>query len=182
MLDEESQLPESPSLKPAPTQYQGSLYEQSLQRSLSTSSTQRPTFVIPPLQLGRNMLTPPPQSPQSPRASMEPLPPAKQTPLQRHLAHLARHGINGLSSAPKDNNAGHDSWDGDSPRESLVHVTSNGLTNGVTSDPQSGFSAPSLASTSNLTSIGGSIRARVSRFGSLRFGSRSASNAAATQS
>src|ERR1700761_4298621 len=93
--------PISPSLGPShASMYQTSAYEQSVKQSLtSTVSTTRPRvpFFIPPLQLSQ----PAPMSPRSPISPADALPP-KQTPLQRHLAHLARHGINGVSSAPGD--------------------------------------------------------------------------------
>ncbi|KAJ8488189.1 hypothetical protein ONZ45_g14041 [Pleurotus djamor] len=106
----------------AHSQYQSSLYEHSIsRRSLSTSSTSRAPFVIPPLQLGRSVLTPPPSSPNSPTSPVENGAHSKQTPLQRHLAHLARHGINGVSSAPGEN-GGSDSLSLESPRNSSVNL------------------------------------------------------------
>ncbi|KAL1687532.1 hypothetical protein GGG16DRAFT_127866 [Schizophyllum commune] len=66
-----------------------SSYEQSLRPSTSTVSTMR-AFVIPPLNLGRPLTSPAPMSPSS--SSFSPADPApQQTPLQKHLAHLARH-------------------------------------------------------------------------------------------
>jgi dedicator of cytokinesis protein 3 len=165
------QLTTSPSLKPAASQYQGSMYEHSLQRTMSTTSTTRPPL-IPPLQLGEVMVPPPLPSPQSLRTT-ESGPPAKQTPLQRHMAHLARHGMNGLSSAPGEHSGGSESISAGSPRESLVNVVNS---NGV-SVANAGFSGASLASTSNLGSLSGSIKGRLSRFGSLNFGRRGPSNA-----
>lgn len=154
-------------MKTVPSQYQGSLYEQSLQRTQSTASTmtQRPTFVIPPIQVGQPLLTPP-HSPKtasgsSATAAVDTVPP-KQTPLQRHLAHLARHGIHGVSSAPGE--ALHDSNSSDSPRGSLVHV---GSVNGTV--PNAGYVYNTGAS---VNSVSGSIKGRLSRFGSLNFGRR----------
>ncbi|KAI8969583.1 cytoplasmic protein [Trametes punicea] len=86
----------------------------------------------------------------------------KQTPLQRHLAHLARHGFNGVSSGPGDN-AGSDSFSEESPRNSLVTVG-----NGV---PAQALSGAASMTASTLGSIG-SIKGRFSKFGSLSFGRR----------
>jgi dedicator of cytokinesis protein 3 len=143
-----------------PSQYQPSAFEPSLKRSLSTASTSRPPQV-PLLQLGRPVLTPPPPSPQSPRDPD--IPGSSKTPLQRHLAHLARHGINGVTSGPKDN-GGSDSLSAESPQESFVNVG-----NGV-----HGVSASQVSGTSVVNSIRsmGSIKGRFSRFGSLNFGRR----------
>lgn len=146
---------------PAPSQYQSSMYEPSLKRSMSSVSTSRQAYVIPQLQLGRSVMTPPPLSPQSPRGSTYTMPETpgrpKQTPLQRHLAHLARHGINGVSSSPRET-GGSDTVSGDSPRESFVNVG-----NGVPATT-SGASV----TTSTLGSVG-SVKGRLSRFGSLNF-------------
>ncbi|KAI0940660.1 hypothetical protein AcW1_003797 [Taiwanofungus camphoratus] len=90
------------------------------------------------------------------------LPTAKQTPLQRHLAHLARHGFNGVSSGPGDI-GGRDSVSEESPRDSLINVG-----NGATLATLSGAAS---MTTSTMGSIG-SIRGRFSRFGSLSFGRR----------
>ncbi|KAF8070275.1 C2 domain in Dock180 and Zizimin proteins-domain-containing protein [Lyophyllum atratum] len=124
--------------------YQHSLYEQSLQRTMSTSSTTRGNFVLPPLQLGQSSMTPPSSSsytPQSPTSTKNLPPHLKQTPLQRHLAHLARHGINGVSSAPGENGG------------------SDSLMSGTSVAP------------SHVGSLGsfGSLKGRFSRFGSLSF-------------
>lgn len=84
-----------------------------------------------------------------------------QTPLQRHLAHLARHGINGVSSGPGDS----DSMSVESPENSFVNV---GNASSVSQEP-----APSGAS-SHMGSLGSlhSLKGRFSRFGSLNFGRR----------
>jgi dedicator of cytokinesis protein 3 len=100
----------------------------------------------------------PPPSPHG-RTAPETAASAKQTPLQRHLAHLARHGITGVASGPKEN-GGSDSVSIDSPRESFVNV-GNGI-----------ITAPSGASVvSNLGSIG-SLKGRFSRLGSISFSRR----------
>lgn len=147
-----------------------SSYEQSsLTRSQSTTSTTRPPYVMPPLQVGHQPMSPPPLSPMITRGAIlasDPPSGSKQTPLQRHLAHLARHGINGVSSAP---GGGGDNGDtaslsiAESPHDSFVNVA-NGL-------PAAGFSNASVAN-SNLGSSVGSLKGRFSRFGSLNFGKR----------
>jgi len=169
-MDEVSDsITKSPSLHPrdatAPSQ---SLYEQSLTRSMSTSSTVRAPFVIP-LQLGRPVMTLPPLSPQSP-PNVDAVP-INQTPLQRHLAHLARHGINGVSSAPGDT-GGSDSLSAESPHNSFVNV-GNGV-HGISVAQKSGASV----NTSNVGSIRslGSLKGRLSRFGTLNFVKRGPSN------
>lgn len=86
----------------------------------------------------------------------------KQTPLQRHLAHLARHGFNGVSSGPGDNGAS-DSFSEESPRNSVVTV-SNGA-------PAHILSGAASMTASTLGSMG-SIKGRFSKFGSLSFGRR----------
>lgn len=148
--------------------YPSSLYEQSTKRSVSSSSTAR--FGVPPIQVGRSVMTPPLESPISPvsggNGSNNLSPTAsKQTPLQRHLAHLARHGINGLSSAPGDL-GGSDSLSAESPHNSFVNVG-----NGIHGTPAAQMSGASVA-TSYMGSMGsfGSLKGRFSRFGSLSFG------------
>lgn len=161
----------SPSLRshnlPTTSQYQSSMYEQSLKRSMSSSSTARGPFVIPPLQLGRSMMSPQPTTSQSPVSPTNGPAGIKQTPLQRHLAHLARHGINGVSSAPGDA-GGSDSLSAESPHNSFVNVG-----NGVHGSHAAQMSGASVA-TSTMGSIGsfGSLKGRFSRFGSLNFSRR----------
>ncbi|KAJ7622830.1 C2 domain in Dock180 and Zizimin proteins-domain-containing protein [Mycena polygramma] len=153
----------------ATSQYPPSQYEQSVKRSLtSNASTTRPRvpFFIPPLQLGRPVMSPP-MSPLSPTSPVDAQPPVKQTPLQRHLAHLARHGINGVSSAPGDT-GGSDSLSAESPHNSFVNVG-----NGVHAVPGAKMSGASVATSKSFTSFG-SLKGRFSRFGSLNFGRRGA--------
>ena len=164
------QLEPSPSLARTASQYQASVSGTSINRSGSIASTTRPPFIIPPIHVGRSVvMTPPPNSPKSSRSlvTVETGATAKQTPLQRHLAYLARHGINGVSSAPGDLNGGSESVSEESPRESLVNINSNGLNTA----PVPGY-APASGSASNLVSLSGSIKGRLSRFGSLNFGRR----------
>ncbi|KAJ7287715.1 C2 domain in Dock180 and Zizimin proteins-domain-containing protein [Mycena rebaudengoi] len=150
------------------SQYPTSAYEQSMKRSMSTVSTTRARpFFIPPLQLGRPVMSPPPMSPRSPTSPVDAGPPAKQTPLQRHLAHLARHGINGVSSAPGDI-GGSDSLSAESPHNSFVNVG-----NGVHAVPGAKVSGASVATSKSFGSFG-SLKGRFSRFGSLNFGRRGA--------
>lgn len=163
--------PISPSLGPrATSQYPPSAYEQSVKQSMTSSaSTTRPRvpFFIPPLQLGRPVMSPPPMSPRSPMSPPDAGIPVKQTPLQRHLAHLARHGINGVSSAPGDT-GGSDSLSAESPHNSFVNVG-----NGVHAVPGAKMSGASVATSKSFTSFG-SLKGRFSRFGSLNFGRRGA--------
>ncbi|KAJ7262301.1 C2 domain in Dock180 and Zizimin proteins-domain-containing protein [Mycena haematopus] len=163
--------PISPSLGPrATSQYPPSAYEQSVKQSTTSSaSTTRPRvpFFIPPLQLGRPVMSPPPMSPRSPMSPPDAAPPVRQTPLQRHLAHLARHGINGVSSAPGDT-GGSDSLSAESPHNSFVNVG-----NGVHAVHGAKMSGASVATSKSFTSFG-SLKGRFSRFGSLNFGRRGA--------
>ncbi|KAJ3793565.1 hypothetical protein GGU11DRAFT_850156, partial [Lentinula aff. detonsa] len=160
-------LTKSPSLTTvnAQSQYQTSVYNGSVGRSLSLSSARR--LALPPLQLGRT-LSPPPLSPTSPVQSEAPMESSKQTPLQRHLAHLTRHGINGVSSGPPDAQNGSDSFSVESPHESFVNVA-----NGI--HPLHAQTSGASVTTSNFGgSLGslGSLKGRFSRFGSLNFGRR----------
>lgn len=149
---------------PGSSQYPTPLYDQPIKRSMSSASTTRQLHVIPPLQVGRQplSLTPPSLSPLTTRGATEIPAGSKQTPLQRHLAHLARHGINGVSSAPGDS-GDTASISAGSPNESFVNVV-NGL-------PAAAVSNASVAN-SNLGSSVGSLKGRFSRFGSLNFGKR----------
>lgn len=162
-----STISRSNNMTSSSTLYPSSSYEQSVKRSVSSSSTSTTRFVIPPLNVGRSFtnLTPPLESPVSPGGSGNNHPSAKQTPLQRHLAHLARHGINGVSSAPGDM-GGTDSLSTESPHNSFVNV-GNGI-HGNSGAQQSGASVV----TSYIGSMGsfGSLKGRFSRFGSLSFG------------
>lgn len=164
----------SPSLREASIlPSQSSVYESSIHRSMSSSSTAKAPFVIPPLQLGRPVLTPPPPSPMS-VSSPEGSSSKQQTPLQRHLAHLARHGINGVSSAPGEM-GGSDSLSTESPHNSFVNVGSSipqGI--GQSTSHQSGASVVT-SNFGSLGSIGGSIKGRFSRLGSLSFGRKGGS-------
>jgi dedicator of cytokinesis protein 3 len=164
------QLESLPSIARSASQYQASISGTSINRSASTASTTRPPVNIPPIQVSRSVvLTPPPHSPKSSRSlvTVDTGATAKQTPLQRHLAYLARHGINGVSSAPGEVNGGSESVSAESPRDSLVNINSNGMTS---APPTAYPTTPAPAS--NLVSLSGSIKGRLSRFGSLNFGRR----------
>ncbi|EPQ57371.1 hypothetical protein GLOTRDRAFT_137711 [Gloeophyllum trabeum ATCC 11539] len=161
----------------SPSQFPRSLYDQtSLKRSMSTTSTSRPAFVIPPLQLG-NSIT----DPSSPASHARPASTggnhgapeglgggaAKQTPLQRHMAQLTRHGITGVASGPEN---GSDSLSAGSPHESYVNVLGTAPTHGGLGFVGSGASF--TTSGTHLGSVGGSLRGRFSKLGSLNFGRR----------
>ncbi|KAF8629938.1 hypothetical protein AX15_003177 [Amanita polypyramis BW_CC] len=147
----------SPSLRPHLNQ--PSEYEHSVQRSASSSSTGRPTFAIPPLHLGHSAIATPTMGPPSPASADIVMPPTKQTILQRHLAHLARHGINGVSSGPE--NAGSDSFSAESPRNSFVNVSNIS----TTQIPGTSGAASTIGSIGSFSSL----KVRLSRFGSLNF-------------
>jgi dedicator of cytokinesis protein 3 len=84
--------------------------------------------------------------------------PPSQTPLQKHLAHIARHGINGVSSGSGEA-VGSDTMSvSESPSGSIVNVAG-------WSNPAAGSSGSSI-----VGSISGSIKGRFSRLGSLSFG------------
>ena len=145
--------PLSPSVK-SPGGSKPSLYERSMNQSLTSVLTSRPT------QNGFSGPTPPPL-PQPPgllsagistaESQYDAQPsPAQLTPLQRHLAHLVRHGFNGVASRP-DN----DSHLSQSPPSSTANLPGEPL---------------GSASTASATGSG-SIKARLSnKFGSLNFG------------
>lgn len=122
-------------------------------------------FYIPPLQLGRPVVTPPPISPRTLHNNVNhdpPIPSNKQTPLQRNLAHLARHGFHGVSSGPAEA-SNSDSISAGSPHGSFVNVGST--------IPAASTSGASVT-TSNFGNSIGSIKGRFSRLGSLNFGRR----------
>lgn len=141
----------------SPVASKPSLYERSANQSLASVSTSRPTQTGP-LQLSRPTMTPRPLSPPSGllspgigmAESLDEGQSPSQTPLRRHLAHLVRHGFNGVSSRP-DN----DSHLSQSPPSSNANLP------GI---------APGSASIASVTGSG-SIKTRFSnKFGSLSFG------------
>jgi dedicator of cytokinesis protein 3 len=88
----------------------------------------------------------------------------KPTLLQRHLQHLAAHGISGVSSGPMDDRGDSDSIS-TSPQESYINNGGSGHGNGVTN----GISGAGVSGASLNTSNIGSIKGRLSRFGTLNF-------------
>ena len=114
----------------------------------------------PPLELGHSISGPPSLSPQDGNSPIDGNP-TKQTPLQRGLAHLARHGFNGVASGPRDT-SGSDIEEA-SPHDSYL--------NGAGA-PVANISGAASITTSTMGSMGGSLRGRFSRFGSLNFGRR----------
>lgn len=154
----------SPSIDAPESPYQSSLYEQSLQRTMSTTSTARGNHALPPLQLGHPTAISVPYPLQSPTNTKNIPPAQKQTPLQRHLAYLARHGFSGVSSAPGEN-GGADSLSVESPRNSIVNV-------GNVIHSSSGAQVSGASVVTTHTSSLGSFKGRLSRLGSLSFGRR----------
>ncbi|KAI9511148.1 C2 domain in Dock180 and Zizimin proteins-domain-containing protein [Russula earlei] len=124
----------------------------------SNSSINRTPFAIsPPHMLGPNIS--PPRSPATPFTVSTTQP----TRLQKHIAHLARHGMNGIASGPGEvvdggNINRSDSLSVGSAQGSFVNVTG--------AVPSATNSGASLASKS------ASLKGRFSRLGSLSFGRR----------
>lgn len=146
----------------ASSPYQQSTNEPQSGGSVKDSgSGTRGQFTGAPLDLARTPLDPPPLTGHTNGPiTGEHAASAKQTPLQRHLAHLARHGFNGVASGPRDHTS-RDSISEGSPHDSYVNGT------GMPINVQSSASVTG----STLGSIG-SLRGRISRFGSLNFGRR----------
>ena len=150
--------------------YQSSLNEQGgYERSVpDSSSSNRHNYAISPLDVGRPTVETTSLSPISARENgltsangVTSPGQQQQSLLQRHMAHLARHGFNGVASGPRER-AASDTFSEFSPYESFA----NG--HGI---PLNMTSAASI-SASTMGSIGGSIRGRISKFGSLNFGRR----------
>jgi dedicator of cytokinesis protein 3 len=129
--------------------------------SSSSASTTRAPFSIPPLQLPGPQLTPP-QSPLTTFVSTA----SQPSRLQKHIAHLARHGMNAVASGPGEGvvDTGiprSDSLSVSSPQGSIVNVT------GAAEPPQSN------SGSSIMGSISGSFKkGRFSRLGTLSFSRR----------
>ncbi|KAI0082009.1 cytoplasmic protein [Panus rudis PR-1116 ss-1] len=140
--------------------YSTSPREKQYDRSITDPSS--PTMA--PLDLGRPMLEPASLAAQPPRENGQVngngTPANQPSLLQRHMAHLARHGFTGVASGPRDH-AGSDSLSEGSPHESFANGT--GM-------PFNMHSAPSIT-TSTMGSIG-SLRGRFSKLGSFNFGRR----------
>lgn len=124
----------------------------SLQTSLSSSGQ---SASVPALSLS-TAIPPQPVSPFAPSSGVEAPSPAKLTPLQLHAAHVARHGINGVSSGWRQDTMGSEA-DTLSHRNSLITVGN-----------AASLTSPSGASI--VMSTVGSIKGRFTRFGSLRSG------------
>ena len=126
----------------------------------SISSTTRAPFAISPLHLPGSNITPP----QSPATSFALSTTIQPTRLQKHIAHLARHGMNAVASSPGEGIDGgmhrSDSLSVGSPQGSFVNVT--------------GSAGPSVTNSgaSLVGSKSGSLKGRFSRLGSLSFGRR----------
>ncbi|KAH9176763.1 C2 domain in Dock180 and Zizimin proteins-domain-containing protein [Lactarius sanguifluus] len=126
--------------------------------SSSSASTTRAPFSIPPLQLPGSHITPP-QSPLASFASSA----AQPTRLQKHIAHLARHGMNAVASGPGEGVVdsavpGSGTLSVISPQGSFVNVTGP-------AEPSSANSGASI-----MGSISGSFKkGRFSRLGTLSF-------------
>lgn len=122
----------------------------------SNSSVNRAPFAIPPPHLPGPNITPP----QSPATSITGTS-IQPTRLQKHIAHLARHGMNAVSSGPGEGVDGgihrSDSLSVGSPQGSFVNVTG-------TAGPSATNSGASLAGSKS-----GSLKGRFSRLGSLSF-------------
>ena len=150
---------------------------QSLSSPQSLLATDSSRFV-PPIQVGGPIRTPSLLSPQSPtsasNSTLFPTNTKQQTPLQRHLAHLARHGITGVASAPGDM-VGSDSISLESPRNSFINVGNNA--GNVISSASIAQVPGASAAPSYMGSVGSfSLKTRLSRLGSHAFGKRSGSN------
>ncbi|CAL1708002.1 unnamed protein product [Somion occarium] len=151
-------------LQSYPSSLQDQVYERSMQDS---SSVNRPNLAMAPLDVTRTIMDPAPLSPESVRDNVQQRangvlsPQTQQSLLQRHMAHLTRHGFNGVASGPRER-AGSDTFSEGSPHDSFA----NG--HGMPFHVNSGASI----TTSTMGSIGGSIRGRFSKFGSLNFGRR----------
>ena len=127
----------------------------------------RPMNAVVPVQAGPAITQMSPVQPRLQKNDAQSTPDftsTKQTPLQRHLAHLARHGFNGVSSGPADA-ANSDTISEGSPRDSFA--------NGSTMAPLTTLSGAGSTTTSTMGSIG-SIKGRFSKFGSLNFARREA--------
>ena len=129
----------------------------------STTSTRQPHALASPLDLRRTASTAASISPhprENGQLSAESVLPPRQTPLQRGLAHLARHGVNGVASGPRDT-INSDIDDNSSPHNSFINGSSAPIPN----------LSGAVSINNSLGSIG-SLRGRFSKFGSLNFGRR----------
>ena len=140
-----------------PPSYTSSLAE-AMSINQSSSSATRAPFAIPSPSAPALHVTPP----QSPTTSFVGSATQQPTRLQKHIAHLARHGMNAVASSPGEGIDGYvnrtDSLSLGSPQGSFVNVT--------------GTAGPSVGTGSIAGSKSGSFKGRFSRLGSLSFGRR----------
>jgi dedicator of cytokinesis protein 3 len=148
------------SLHPDATSYAPSLAD-AISINQSSSSVTRAPFAIPSPPVPALHITPP----QSPSASFAGSTVQQPTRLQKHIAHLARHGMNAVASGPGEGADGYhrtDSLSIGSPQGSFVNVT--------------GTAGPSVTNAGTASIAGsksaGSLKGRFSRLGSLSFGRR----------
>ena len=138
--------------------YASSLADAISMAQSSTSTTRTPFGITSPPVPGLTMT--PPQSPSNSfvGSAMQP------TRLQKHIAHLTRHGMNAVASGPGEGIDNYinrtDSLSIGSPQGSFVNVT--------------GTAGPSVANSGSIagSKSAGSLKGRFSRLGSLSFGRR----------
>jgi hypothetical protein len=151
-----------PSLHPDAPSYASSMADAISIDHSSTSVNRTPFGIssppVPPLHIT------PPQSPSTSFVS----PTLQPTRLQKHIAHLTRHGMNAVASGPGEGVDSYihrtDSLSIGSPQGSFVNVT--------------GTAGPSVINSGSLTTgskSAGSLKGRFSRLGSLSFGRRDGS-------
>ena len=155
--------PTSPTSSPPPRQSPSNFRSSAqggLPRKRSESSILGRHVVLPPLQLSKSPVAPPTSPPPYGHihGTIDLTGNRNQTLLQRNLAHLARYGMNGVSSGPSDrpNIAGSDEHSASSLRDSSVNL------NGAVA----GHSGVSIAQSGG----GGSFRSTLRKFGSLNLG------------
>jgi dedicator of cytokinesis protein 3 len=130
----------------------------------SGSSATRVPFALPSPPVPALHITPP----QSPSNSYAGSTVQQPTRLQKHIAHLARHGMNAVASGPGEGVDGYhrtDSLSIGSPQGSFVNVT------GTAGPSVTNAGAASIAGSKSA----GSLKGRFSRLGSLSFGRRDGS-------
>ncbi|GJJ06217.1 hypothetical protein Clacol_000407 [Clathrus columnatus] len=144
-----------------PASYTPGSLQNNLLRERSESSFPERSVISSPIHGGKST---PALTPVSPTASYNALSVnandsgrRQQTPLQRHLAHLARYGMTGVSSGPGDRQPlnGSDEHSASSFRESSVNLNGAG---------------PAHSGVSLTHSGSGSLRTALRKFGSLNLG------------
>ena len=154
-------IPSSSLQPPDAPSYASSLADAISITQSSTSVNRTPFSVSSPPVPSLNVT--PPQSPSTSfvGSALQP------TRLQKHIAHLTRHGMNAVASRPGEGVDGYihrtDSLSIGSPQGSFVNVT--------------GTAGPSVTNSASLTGSksAGSLKGRFSRLGSLSFGRRDGS-------